>query len=40
MKFFHEAWSNIKIETLQKLIESMPKRCKEVINRKGYPTHY
>ena len=34
------AWSKIPNERLHKLIESMPRRCKHVIESKGYSTKY
>lgn len=34
------AWASIPNERLQKLIESMPRRCKAVIEAKGYATKY
>lgn len=35
-----ESWNSIGDETILKLLESMPKRCREVIANKGYSTHY
>lgn len=34
------AWENITLEYCQTLIKSMPKRCIEVIEKRGGPTHY
>ena len=34
------AWDSIDSEYLQKLARSMPRRCTEVIERKGDCTHY
>jgi len=34
------AWDSIEQGTLRKLIESMPRRCIEVIEKKGDKTHY
>jgi len=31
-----DVWKNIPEETINKLIQSMPKRCQDVINAKGY----
>uniref|UniRef100_A0A915ETB4 Transposase n=1 Tax=Ditylenchus dipsaci TaxID=166011 RepID=A0A915ETB4_9BILA len=33
-----EEWKAIPLETLMKLIRSMPRRCEEVVEQKGYPT--
>lgn len=35
-----EIWENISLEYLRKLVESMPRRCQEVISNKGHPTSY
>lgn len=35
-----EEWNKISVEETSKLVSSMPKRLKEVIKRKGYPTSY
>lgn len=35
-----EAWKNIQQVTLTTLIESMPRRCIEVIKKQGNKTHY
>lgn len=35
-----EAWNDIDEEILKSLIESMPKRCKAVIDNKGFPIKY
>ena len=34
------AWRNIDITYIQKLIDSMPRRCAEVVKQKGYYTKY
>lgn len=34
------AWEKISLEYLRTLIKSMPKRCVEVIEKRGGPTHY
>lgn len=34
------AWNGISDETLSNLIESMPRRCEEVLKNKGYATKY
>ncbi|KAG4235586.1 hypothetical protein PC116_g16284 [Phytophthora cactorum] len=36
----HEAWESIPIALLMSLIESMPRRCVEVVDRRGNKTHY
>ena len=33
-------WKKYKVETCQKLINSIPERCKNVLQMKGYPTKY
>lgn len=35
-----KAWSEIHIDVLIKLLDSMPRRCQAVIDSKGYPTKY
>uniref|UniRef100_A0A915CRT3 Transposase Tc1-like domain-containing protein n=1 Tax=Ditylenchus dipsaci TaxID=166011 RepID=A0A915CRT3_9BILA len=35
-----EEWKAIPLETLMKLIRSMPRRCEQVVKQKGYPTRY
>lgn len=35
-----EEWSKIPLTTCQKLVDSMPKRCQEVIRAKGHSTKY
>lgn len=35
-----KAWSEISIDVLIKLVDSMPRRCQAVIDAKGYPTKY
>jgi len=35
-----EAWESIPVERCQRLVGSMPKRCKAVIQNKGFPTKY
>lgn len=37
---FENAWRSIPVETCNKLVESMPRRCKAVIDNRGYPTKY
>lgn len=35
-----KAWESIPKERLEKLVESMPRRCQAVINANGYATKY
>lgn len=35
-----EIWQSIPVDVCQKLVESMPRRCSDVITNKGYPTKY
>jgi hypothetical protein len=35
-----QEWAKIKEETLNKLIESIPKRISEMLSQKGGATHY
>lgn len=35
-----QAWGEIQKETIDKLIDSMPRRCQAVIDAKGYATKY
>lgn len=35
-----EEWKNIDAEITKKLVKSMPKRLKAVVDAKGYPTKY
>lgn len=35
-----DAWSEISLDTLHALIESMPRRCLAVVKSKGHPTKY
>ena len=35
-----EAWESIPPHILENLVESMPRRCQDVINSKGYPIKY
>lgn len=35
-----EAWKSIPQATIDNLLDSMPRRCKAVIDAKGYPTKY
>lgn len=35
-----EAWTNMDLSIIERLMESMPKRCQEVIKNKGYYTKY
>lgn len=37
---FVEAWNSIPLEKCMKLLESMPRRCRAVIDNKGYATKY
>lgn len=37
---FKKEWNKIGIEYLNQLVNSMPRRCKAVIENKGYPTKY
>lgn len=39
-KAFVEAWNSIPLDKCMKLLESMPRRCRAVINNKGYATKY
>ena len=39
-QYVQEEWRNIPNDYCMKLIDSMPKRIKEVMTNKGYPTHY
>lgn len=34
------AWDTIPSDRCKRLVESLPKRCREVIRSKGYPTKY
>ena len=34
------AWSNITVDQYKKLIDTMPRRCTEVIRNNGYWTKY
>ena len=33
-------WESLSVEYLQKLVESMPRRCAAVLNNRGYPIDY
>ena len=35
-----EGWQNIELDTLQNLVQSMPRRCQAVIDNNGLPTKY
>lgn len=35
-----EAWRNISVARCQRLVESMGRRCSDVLKNKGYPTKY
>ena len=35
-----EEWAKIDLDTLKKLVESMPARCADVLRNKGYPIKY
>lgn len=37
---FEKKWKSISQDIIDKYIHSMPRRCAEVIRRKGYATHY
>lgn len=39
-EYTQEAWSSISKERCQRLIESMPRRCAEVIKNRGFSTKY
>jgi transposase len=39
-KRLQDAWANISLEYIIKLIDSMPRRCQAVIDAKGYATKY
>ncbi|CAK9802846.1 Transposable element Tc1 transposase [Anthophora quadrimaculata] len=39
-KIIENAWNNISIDRCIRLIDSMPRRCAEVIKKKGGPTKY
>ncbi|CAM9661254.1 unnamed protein product, partial [Choristocarpus tenellus] len=40
MECAKKAWDNIEVETMEKLVSSMTKRCIQVIERKGAKTSY
>lgn len=40
MSLIKQAWESISIDYLIKLVDSMPKRCKAVIDANGYATRY
>jgi hypothetical protein len=40
MEKIQEVWNEIPQSTLDKLIDSMPRRCAAVIKSKGGPTKY
>ena len=40
LEILKEAWESISPEIIETLIESMPRRLREVIKNKGYATHY
>ena len=35
-----DGWNSLPVDTLMKLVDSMPRRCAEVIASKGYPIRY
>ena len=35
-----EAWNDLPVDMLQRLVDSMPARCQAVIDSRGYPTKY
>ena len=39
-KNIEDAWKNIPLKTCQDLVASLPRRCRAVINNKGFPTKY
>ena len=39
-EYVQEAWYNLPVEMLAGLIDSMQRRCRAVIEKKGYPTKY
>jgi transposase len=39
-KALHTAWNNVSPKTISSLIDSMPRRCIEVIEKKGNKTYY
>ncbi|GFY35544.1 transposable element Tcb2 transposase [Trichonephila clavipes] len=36
----NDEWEKIRAEEVTKLVNSMPKRLQEVLERRGYPTYY
>ena len=36
----HEGWDALQVDTLTKLVDSMPRRCAQVIASKGFPIKY
>jgi len=36
----NEEWKRLPISLLESLVDSMPRRCKAVIEAKGFPTTY
>lgn len=39
-KAIYEVWEELRLEDYQKIIDSMPKRIKEVLEREGGQTRY
>jgi transposase len=39
-EIIQNAWNNLDVDLLNRLVESMPRRCQAVIDAKGWPTKY